>query len=194
MIQPFAMFAMQVELQYMQSGEMYCIYLPMPKLFPSDQLWPAPQKSRKPQELTWIRGPLIGRGSLGRVFKAVEMDGQSNLRRGPWLSYFWGLHWLKDHPIPSMVVFYLKKKSVCSQIDPWTSHRYIVHTKIIPSFIGFISSHHILQWRDLGSLGSPSTPISKDWSNPSSQRGARHLSITEKALHTDQDISRLLLL
>ena len=86
------------------------------------------------------------------------------------------------------------KKSVCSQIDAWTSHRYIVHTKIIPSFIGFISSHHILQWRDLGSLGSPSTPISKDWSNPSSQRGARHLSITEKALHTDQDISRLLLL
>jgi len=67
-------------------------------------------QSRKPQELTWIRGPLIGRGSLGRVFKAVEMDGQSNLRRGPWLSYFWGLHWLKDHPIPSMVVFYLKKK------------------------------------------------------------------------------------
>ena len=102
-------------------------------------------QSRKPQELTWIRGPLIGRGSLGRVFKAVEMDGQSNLRRGPWLSYFWGLHWLKDHPIPSMVVFYLKKKSVCSQIDAWTSHRYIVHTKIIPSFIGFISSHHILQ-------------------------------------------------
>eukprot|EP00434_Breviolum_minutum_P018231 symbB.v1.2.016082.t2/scaffold1216.1/size131131/8 len=26
------------------------------------------------QELTWIRGPLIGRGSLGRVFKAVELE------------------------------------------------------------------------------------------------------------------------
>lgn len=33
------------------------------------------------QELTWIRGPLIGRGSLGHVFKAVEMeDGQSTGR------------------------------------------------------------------------------------------------------------------
>eukprot|EP00435_Cladocopium_sp_Y103_P028647 s1671_g7.t1 len=33
------------------------------------------------QEITWIRGPLIGRGSLGRVFKAVEIeDGQSTGR------------------------------------------------------------------------------------------------------------------
>ena len=77
MIQPFAM---QVELQYMQSGEMYCIYLP--KHAQTISKWPAPQKSRNPQELTWIRGPLIGRGSLGHVFKAVEMeDGQSNLGR-----------------------------------------------------------------------------------------------------------------
>ena len=112
----------------------------MPKLFPSDQL---PISKAAGAHLDtwavdrpWLLGTCLQGGGDGWTIEPSQRAMVELFLGAP-------LAERSSDPINGGVL--LKKKSVCSQIDAWTSHRYIVHTKIIPSFIGFISSHHILQ-------------------------------------------------
>lgn len=114
MIQPFAM---QVELQYMQSGEMYCIYLPKHAITcPNYFQVTSSSKISKPAGAhldTWAvdRPWVLGTCLQGCGDGGWTIEPWLTLEAMPcWLSYFW-----KDHPIISHQWWFSKKSvTFCS--------------------------------------------------------------------------------